>query len=143
MLRRQWTHKDVRLPPDICERLGHRFEQEVYEVALQSEPDNVDVLVALGEIYTKQGNFERGLQVDLKLVSVCPQECRFHYNLACSHSLLGHVDPAFAALLRAVQLGYDNAEHLEGDDDLANLRGDARYVEILRKLREGEAKKSS
>ena len=135
MLRSRWTHKDVRLPADLCERLGQRFERGVFEAALSVEPDNVEALVALGAIYTKEGRFERGLEVDLRLVRMRPRESLFHYNLACSHSLLGHLDPAFAALQRAVQLGYDNSEHLEGDVDLANLRGDVRYTEILRRIR--------
>ena len=69
-----------------------------------------------------------------------PGEPTFHYNLACSYSLLGELDAAFGALDRAIELGYDEVDHLRRDPDLENLRGDRRYHQILRKLAEGNVK---
>ena len=58
-----------------------------------------------------------------------------HYNLACAHARLKELDPAFAALARAVELGYaiepGQAANLERDPDLAALRADARFAPLL------------
>ena len=134
MARRKWNWRNVSLPEDAVEKIGVDFERGLYEVALADDPDNIDVLVALGDLYTKQGLLENGLEVDLKLVKIRPSVSVFHYNLACSHSLLGHLDPAFAALKRALHLGYDDVEHLVEDRDLDNLKSDRRYTDLLKRL---------
>jgi predicted esterase len=58
-----------------------------------------------------------------------------HYNLACAHARLKELDPAFAALARAVELGYaiepGQAMNLERDPDLAALRADPRFAPLL------------
>jgi hypothetical protein len=41
---------------------------------------------------------------------------------------------AFEELERALERGYRDAEHLAQDDDLAALRGDARFEDLLRRL---------
>src|SRR4030095_7192180 len=65
-------------------------------------------LLPLGDLDTRQGQLEKGLQVDQRLVQIQPEEPKYHYNLACTHSLLGHIDPAFAAPSEA---GPSRAEH--------------------------------
>ena len=92
----------------------------------------------LGNLYSRNGQLEKGLEVDKKLIEIQPREPLYYYNLACTHSLLGHIDPAFQALSRAVQLGYDKVEHLIEDPDLANLKSDGRYDALLRKLQGGK-----
>jgi len=134
MKRRVWTWKEVSLPRDASDKLETGFEIGLYEALLQSEPENVPILVQLGELYTRTGKIEKGLEVDQRLVQIEPREPIHHYNLACSHSLLGQIDPAFQALTRAVQLGYDKLEHLKDDPDLANLKKDGRYESLVRDL---------
>jgi hypothetical protein len=57
------------------------------------------------------------------------------YNLACSLALVGRIDESFDELARAISNGYDDADHLEADEDLAALRGDPRYAALLLALR--------
>ena len=127
--KRNW--KTIELPKEFLEPFEAKFERELYEAAAESDPEDVIVLMLLGNLYTQQGLLEKGLAVDQRLVSMAPEESVFHYNLACSHSLLGDLDPAFEALRRAIQLGYDDREHLQHDSDLENLRCDRRYDELL------------
>ena len=49
------------------------FQMVFYEGILRQRPDFVDVLIALGEIYTKKGFYEKGLKVDKKLSKLRPQ----------------------------------------------------------------------
>lgn len=105
------------------------------EGILESNPNYVDCLMYLGNIYTATGNYEKGLKVDQKLVGLRPEDPLAHYNLACSYSLLGNLDAAFKALERAVDLGYKDLEHLQKDRDLDNLRGDARYWGLVDRVK--------
>ena len=126
--------KEARLPPETTKKLQAGFEIGLYEALIAGEPLNVDALTALGDVYSRNGQLEKGLEVDKRLVEIRPKEPLYHYNLACSHSLLGHIDPAFQALTRAFELGYDKLDHLTEDPDLANLKKDNRYEALLREI---------
>ncbi|HEY6099675.1 MAG TPA: M56 family metallopeptidase, partial [Anaeromyxobacter sp.] len=54
------------------------------------------------------------------------------YNLACSYAKLKQNDRAFDFLFRAIDAGFDENFTLRHDDDLDNLRGDARYRKALK-----------
>lgn len=97
----------------------------------------VELLAHLGDLYSRLGMLQKGLEIDKALVRLRPDEPIFHYNLACSHSRLGHLDPAFAALKEAIRLGYHNFEHLRNDSDLENLKQDQRFEALLRQLETG------
>ncbi len=66
-----------------------------------------------------------------------------HYNLACLLARAGgggeaetaRRDDAFRCLRAAIELGWDDVRHLEADADLAALRGDPRWTELLAGLR--------
>ena len=65
------------------------------------------------------------------------------YNLACAHALVGQKDKAIAQLERAVELGYDNAQHLLRDDDLENLREMPAFEALYQRLAEAHEHKGS
>ena len=98
------------------------FEVKFYESLLKERPDFVEVLISLGDIYTKKGFYREGLAVDKKLASLRPEDPIIHYNFACSLSLSGQVKEALQELKRAVLLGYDEFDYISADPDLKNLR---------------------
>jgi len=55
------------------------------------------------------------------------------YNLACAWSRTGQEDRAIDALTRAIDAGFSNVELMETDDDLAAIRGNSRFAELLEK----------
>lgn len=114
------------------------FEIRFFEGISRRDPNFIEALQILGDAYTKTGQWDKGLQVDERLSRLCPDSALVFYNLACSYSLLKQLDKAFAALDRAVKLGYDDARWLTKDPDLENLRTDSRFE----KIRTGLAKKS-
>jgi predicted Zn-dependent protease len=85
-------------------------------------PDNVQVLETLGDLYTKQGLFAEGLEIDKQLTSSFPDHEMYWYNLACSYSLTGQIDDAVDALKKAVNLGYEDVDWLLKDKDLQSIR---------------------
>lgn len=56
------------------------------------------------------------------------------YNLACAYALTGKTDQAFDALDDAIQAGFNNPQTMAGDDDLASLRSDPRYPEMMQRV---------
>lgn len=110
------------------------FEIHFYEKLLGAYPDFVDVLIPLGEAYTRRGLFDKGLQVDLRLAQLRGEDPLTWYNLGCSYTLLKRIDEAVAALQRAISTGYRDLAYLQKDPDLANLRQSPRYRDVLESL---------
>ncbi len=99
-------------------------------------PEDVRVLKALGDLYTRVGASDKGLEVDLHLARACPDEPEVWYNLGCSYALVGSKEEAFNALSRALKLGYDDLEWMSKDNDLQSIRHDPRFHTLLQNLRE-------
>lgn len=112
------------------------FQMSFYEAILRSNPEYVEALTALGEVYTKKGLYRKGLRVDKKLTRLRPNSPVAHYNLACSHSLLGDLDKSLESIEKAIRLGYDDVKFMCQDPDLSNLRKDSRFGELLEKIKQ-------
>ena len=114
---------------------GEEFIIWFLEGILEKNPNYIDCLMYLGNAYTENGMYEKGLLVDQKLSRLKPNDPLVHYNLACSYALLKNIDAAFNALEKAITLGYNDVAHLEMDKDLAHLRGDIRYKKLIEKIK--------
>ncbi|MFH0888972.1 MAG: hypothetical protein V1871_07185 [Planctomycetota bacterium] len=121
-----------RLPPS--KEIFKRFEIDLYEAALKSNPNNIEVLRFLGFTYSQEGCHEKALEIDKKLVRLLPEESIVHYNLACSYSQLNQMDNAFNELEMAILLGYNEWQHMNEDADLINLKKDPRYKQLVSSL---------
>ena len=109
--------------PDDTEQ----FEIEFLEAVVARDPCEESSLALLGHIYTRKGQYAKGLEIDLRLAKLRPDDPIALYNLACSLSLLNRIDEAFDALEKAVGLGYRDLQHLLQDEDLETLRSDPRF----------------
>jgi tetratricopeptide (TPR) repeat protein len=107
------------------------FEIAFYEGILERLPDAADVLMALGNDYTRRGLLEKGLAIDEQLCRLRGNDPIVRYNLACTYSLLGRLDDALEALTTAVAMGYNDFSYMQQDPDLDNLRADPRYADLL------------
>ncbi|OHB83126.1 MAG: hypothetical protein A3J73_05410 [Planctomycetes bacterium RIFCSPHIGHO2_02_FULL_38_41] len=114
---------------------GEEFNIWFLEGILEKSPNYVDCLIYLSNAYTANGMYEKALILDQKLSCLRPEDSIVHYNLACSYALLSEIDAAFEVLEKAIELGYEDAYHLERDKDLASLRKDERYLKLIEKLR--------
>lgn len=115
------------------------FEIDFFERILNRDPNYVEVLVNLGELFSKKKCHKRALQVDLRLADLKPNDSTVQYNLCCSYAVLNQPVDALAALRRAVQLGYDDVEHLLLDTDLDSLHGLSEFQDIVRQLEDKPA----
>lgn len=107
------------------------FEIAFYQKLLRDYPDFVDVLIPLGEAYTRRGLHDKGLEVDLRLTQLRGEDPVVWYNLACSYSLLQKTEESAQALRRAIEMGYTDFEHLRKDPDLINLKRSPAYRQVL------------
>ncbi|MBX6314699.1 MAG: hypothetical protein IRY99_17560 [Isosphaeraceae bacterium] len=110
------------------------FELEFLGPILERDPLYTDVLRVHGDNLAAKGYYARALQIDRRLVRLLPDRPIPWYNLACSYAVLGMIDPAFAALQRALDLGYRHLKHLVRDPDLNSLRQDPRFARLLRRV---------
>ncbi|MDE2027329.1 MAG: hypothetical protein KGK03_03565 [Candidatus Omnitrophica bacterium] len=110
------------------------FEISFYENILRSTPDFIQALAAIGDLYTKAGLWQKGLEVDIKLSGLRPEDPVVFYNLACSYALLNQTRAALGALTKAIDLGYDDFEHMKGDTDLDNLLKDEHFQQYIKQL---------
>ena len=113
---------------------ARRIEVEFLEAVRLRLPGHPAVVESLGCLYTEMGRYQDGLRADREMVRMEPHSPTAWYNLACSLSLTDQPDDAFAALEKAIALGYDDAEWMEEDDDFAPLRKDPRFARLLAQL---------
>ena len=120
-----------RIDSKRAEELQLDFEIGLYEAHLHFRPESTEALFGLGNAYTKRGLYGKGLEIDLRLVRLEPDNPTFNYNLACSYSLLKEVDHSIETLKRAIDLGFDDRKQMQNDPDLENVRQDPRFEKLL------------
>ncbi|MFC1646238.1 tetratricopeptide repeat protein [Candidatus Omnitrophota bacterium] len=109
---------------------SEKFEVEFYEKIIQERPNFVEALKVLAAIYTKSGEYKKGLELDKRLTGLLPSDYIVYYNLACSYSLLGDIDNSLKNIKRAIELGYNDFDYMNKDPDLSNLRVDKKFEGI-------------
>jgi len=108
------------------------FDLGFYDSILQREPNYIDVLRCQAELLSRKGLHARAVEADRRLVKLCPDSSLVRYNFACSLAGSGKPHDAIAQLSKAVELGYDDLEHLLADPDLDSLRDLPEYHALLR-----------
>jgi predicted esterase len=83
-------------------------------------------------------DYEKALDLAEKCHKIKPKEVDTIYNIACLHCLLEHKDKAYTWLEKAIEAGYDDADHLAGDADFQAIKGEKRFRALVKQLREGD-----
>jgi len=108
------------------------FQIRFFEDLIQDDQEFIDALIPLADAYTKKGWFDKGLLLDERLARLRPSDPTILYNLGCSYALLKQEKKALKALKSALDLGYQDLDWMEEDPDLAGLRGEDGYKELIR-----------
>lgn len=116
-------------------RLGDEFLERILGRELERRPENLEAVAERAHALTRLGRTAEGLELDRQLARACPEDPIVHYNLACSLALLGRIQPALRELVEAVELGFDDPDHLEEDVDLESLRCEPTFRDLVRQLR--------
>jgi len=121
-------------PFDVPQPRETDFEILFCKEILRTDANHFEALLLLGDAYTRSGEFEKGLEMDLKLSCIKPEHKLVRYNLACSYALTGQKDQALLNLHKAVELGYSDVEQLRQDKDLDAIKSDPRFQHLIKKL---------
>jgi len=98
------------------------FDVDFFEKLLARNDHSVEVLRVLGEIVSRKGLLTRAVEIDRRLVELLPADFLARYNFGCSLARAGQAEYAIDELATAIELGYDDLAHMEGDPDLESLR---------------------
>ncbi len=101
------------------------------EAPLRLDDDSVAALHEEAAAHYAAGRTEEALSAWVRILKSRPRDTAALYNSACAVTRLGFPDEAFKLLNLAVQFGFVNFEHLKRDPDLAALRSDPRYEELI------------
>lgn len=107
------------------------FCLEFCNTVLTKRPHHLEALEMAANHFTDLGYYADGLRLDERLAALKPDDPGILYNLSCSLALIGRVEDAFAILARAVAKGYRDYRHMSTDRDLAPLREDPRFSDLL------------
>jgi mannose-6-phosphate isomerase-like protein (cupin superfamily) len=77
------------------------------------------------------GKYEEGADRAQELIANDPPYATVYYNTACFEARAGRIDAAMTHLRRAIELSPPLAELARTDDDLASLREQAAFAEII------------
>lgn len=83
----------------------------------------------------RAGNYVRAEEFARQVIATAPWYSSAWYNLACLQALAGRTNEAFATLDKSVTLGFRDQAHIAKDPDLAKLRQDPRFDDLLGKAR--------
>ncbi len=98
-----------------------------------------DFLWPLATIYASQKRLDEAEETFARALSLLAarsgeDSAEFAYNQACYHALMDTPEKALAALNRAAERGYRDAEWMSSDKDLVSLHGRPEFEEIISKI---------
>jgi tetratricopeptide (TPR) repeat protein len=111
------------------EKVGEAIE--CFHKAIEIDPRDPTFHNNLGYAYSRQGQLDSARSEYETAVSLYPNYAAALLNLACLHSLQGNLDLSLSFLERALEKGFTDFEFIKKEPDLAGLRSDPRYQELL------------
>jgi len=88
----------------------------------------------LAGLLFQQEKYQEAIHYYKAALSIQP-EGGDYYELGCAYVLSGQIDLAFASLHKAIDNGYNSSKHFESNDGLESLKSDARWNELMSRLR--------
>lgn len=126
-----------------CEGLGQPERARAsYETAVtvgmrhvERHPDDVRAVYMTGNCLICLGQVDRGLEWVERARSLDPEDGGTLYNIACAYARAGRADHALDTLEAALDRAVTNLAWIANDPDWSELRGHARFQELLKRLR--------
>lgn len=84
----------------------------------------------------RKGKFKEAAQNYLFVLRHDYTDKRAIYNLSCCYALMGEADLAAKTLIRAVNAGYANIDHIKKDKDFRLVKSNPHFANVLRGLDE-------
>ncbi len=103
--------------------------------ALADDNEDFDKLQRELRAAYQAAKYDKALEAAEKMHDLHPSHVDTIYNIACLHSLQGEKSKAYEWLEKAIDAGYDDADHLANDADFRTIRGEDRFRGIVERLR--------
>jgi tetratricopeptide (TPR) repeat protein len=105
----------------------YRAALEPLQLAVQLDPKNVDIYLALAWCYKRTGQLKKAIESLEEALAVEPTTAILHYNLACYWSLAKNKRKSIQYLSQALKLD-ENYRHLvDSEPDFDPIRDDPRF----------------
>lgn len=106
---------------------------KAYETITKTDPANGRAWYRLGYALQQTGSYEQAVSAYLQAVEKLPPPVKgvAMYNAGTAYAKLNEKDKAFEWLTKALHAGFRQITTLTNDPDLATLRDDARFKELL------------
>jgi len=131
------VHMDLRT---VYERLGEteKYEEEVcrelevYPKYLAKFPEDPRAHIFYAVALARAKRYDEAKAEAAKAIELNPYDPLMLYNSACFYAQIGEKDLAIATLRNSIAAGLGNFDWIRRDPDLESIRGDPRYVELMK-----------
>jgi hypothetical protein len=97
-------------------------------------------LIAQADTAYMHGKYAESANLYVRAITAGATNAFAYYNAACCFALAGSKDTAFYYLGRSIESGWNDADHMQQDSDLASLRPDPRWNACVDKTKSNKAK---
>ncbi len=110
---------------EISQKVTAAFDQETGTFADGAYETLLEAHTLIGEALEDENTDEN------ELCALGAMDCMVTYNLACLEALNGNTEEAFTWLEGSIDAGYGDPDWMLADEDLASLREDVRFGELV------------
>ncbi|MGZ6143223.1 MAG: TPR end-of-group domain-containing protein, partial [Myxococcales bacterium] len=114
-----------------------RFEKAraLFQKSLEKDPQRAEAYNGVGVTYYARGDYDEALAWYKRSLEADPRFGDAFYNMACVYALQQHRELAFRYLRMAALNHYSEREAMEKDPDLASLKGEPQWREIVEQMK--------
>ena len=105
--------------------------EKAYRALVAEDPNDGASWYRLGAVLHASGRYEDSIEASRRAAGFPDLRASALYNVACAYARLGRTDEAIASLERAVAAGYRAKGAMSQDADLASVRDDARFKNLI------------
>lgn len=123
----------ARQQEDLMRDLVLTFAERVTKYAdrVKADPADAHAHRQLLRAYIGLGRTDDALTTAVTLVQLVPSSADDRYDLACLYAINGMKQDAVRSLGKAIELGYEKWEWITKDEDLATIRSEPEYGQLV------------
>lgn len=117
-----------------------KFKQaeKLLDEVVKAQPNHGGAWYQMGFARHSQGKYESAIEAYRIAVKTPRVKSSALYNIACAQARLGNTSEALASLQSACEAGFKNPDQIEHDADLASLKSESSFKDLVAKLRNNE-----
>jgi len=105
---------------------GERIKHYSKEVAFRKKKKDAVMMM-------RAKKYREAARLFNAILREAPRDAAVHYDLACLYSMTNKLNLSLQYLVKAIECGFGSPKHIRQDKDLANLRKQKAFEELIRK----------